>query len=77
MIEKMRQLQQCREDCRAEAAAAVLELRRKCLAELEVEAEEELSDAAVAARLAQIGGAHRPNGYDFGDAGGAVRVEEE
>ncbi|EOD18525.1 hypothetical protein EMIHUDRAFT_243785 [Emiliania huxleyi CCMP1516] len=43
----------------------------------EVESAEELSDAAVAARLAQIGGAHRPNGYDFGDGGGAVRVEEE
>ena len=43
----------------------------------EVESVEELSDAAVAARLAQIGGAHRPNGYDFGDGGGAVRVEEE
>ena len=37
LIEKMQQLQQCREHCRAETAAAVAALRRTCVAEMEAE----------------------------------------
>ena len=41
-------------------------------AHLSLEAEEklELSEEAVVARLMQAGGAHKPNGWDFGDGEG-------
>jgi len=42
LIQKMQRLQQCRDECREEAAAAVADLRRKCAAELQEELEEEL-----------------------------------
>jgi len=42
LIQKMQRLQQCRDECREEAAAAVADLRRKCTVELQEEVEEEL-----------------------------------
>ena len=36
----------------------------------EVEEPAELSEEAVVGRLLQIGGAHKPNGWDFGDGAG-------
>ena len=55
------------------AVAAVLQ---EAHLRLEVEAADELSEESIVSRLLQAGGAHKPNGWDFGDGHG-LKFEQE